>query len=273
MPGRADESQLRAVLSFYYSVVNVTPEGDSIVSGDRLQGLGTVDSCRSFLYTLFGSLLRVAFPSNFYSGGPPDLPSSGSNRNAGEPACDVPSRLKNGMDVVDGGASSPVVATAAAQQSQAAAGGALTQIVGDGTSDRHREKSSTGSLTTKKKFKLTDCAPDPGYFLAGAIAGGVSRTATAPLDRLKVYLLVNTTSGTDTALAAMKKGHPIEALKNSARPFTDAMKDLYRSGGLRGFFAGEFFQHLPPYLDLLFHATMMLTCVCRQRTECYKNHA
>ena len=31
---------------------------------------------------------------------------------------------------------------------------------------------------------------DPKYLLAGAIAGAVSRTATAPFDRLKVYLQI-----------------------------------------------------------------------------------
>ncbi|CRK31765.1 hypothetical protein BN1723_018465, partial [Verticillium longisporum] len=62
-----------------------------------------------------------------------------------------------------------------------------------------------GSQVRQKKTKLTSYIPDPGYFLAGAVAGGVSRTATAPLDRLKVYLLVNTKSSADTALAALKQ--------------------------------------------------------------------
>ncbi|KAM4066903.1 mitochondrial carrier protein [Hirsutella rhossiliensis] len=117
MPASEHDSQLRAVLSYYCSVVNVTPEGDSIVSEETLEGLG--------------------------------------------------------------------------------------------------------------------------YFLAGAIAGGVSRTATAPLDRLKVYLLVKTSAGSETAAAAIKQGRPIAAVKNAARPFGDAVKYLYQSGGVRGFFAGN----------------------------------
>ncbi|PHH82964.1 hypothetical protein CDD82_4182 [Ophiocordyceps australis] len=78
-----------------------------------------------------------------------------------------------------------------------------------------------------------------GYFLAGAIAGGVSRTATAPLDRLKVYLLVNTRNSSETAATALKQGRPIDAIKNALRPFKDAVRDLYRSGGIRSFFAGN----------------------------------
>lgn len=107
-------------------------------------------------------------------------------------------------------------------------------------SDGTHEYTEDGAVQPKaRSFKLTDFAPQPGYFLAGAIAGGVSRTATAPLDRLKVYLLVNTQSRGETAVAALKKGKPLIALKNAARPFSDAIRDVYRSGGIRGFFAGE----------------------------------
>ncbi|ORY64224.1 calcium-binding mitochondrial carrier SAL1 [Pseudomassariella vexata] len=78
-----------------------------------------------------------------------------------------------------------------------------------------------------------------GYFVAGAVAGGISRTATAPLDRLKVYLLVNTNSGTNVAIDAARKGRPVVAMKNAGRPLFTAALDLYKSGGLRGFFAGN----------------------------------
>lgn len=111
---------------------------------------------------------------------------------------------------------------------------------GDGTPVEHLESSqpSGQAIVAKNKPRLTDLAPDPGYFLAGAIAGGVSRTATAPLDRLKVYLLVKTSDGSETAAAAIKRGRPIAAAKNSVRPFGDAVKYLYQTGGVRGFFAG-----------------------------------
>ncbi|GAW14819.1 hypothetical protein ANO14919_042220 [Xylariales sp. No.14919] len=90
-----------------------------------------------------------------------------------------------------------------------------------------------------KKSVLINYIPDPGYFIAGAVAGGISRTATAPLDRLKVYLLVNTKSDTNVALNAAKKGRPILFLKNAGRPLIAAVSDLYKSGGFRGFFAGN----------------------------------
>jgi solute carrier family 25 phosphate transporter 23/24/25/41 len=78
---------------------------------------------------------------------------------------------------------------------------------------------------------------DPGYFAAGGIAGAVSRTATAPLDRLKVYLIANTGVGKDS-LNAVKQGEAIAAVKHIGKPLLDACKELWRAGGIRSLFAG-----------------------------------
>lgn len=55
------------------------------------------------------------------------------------------------------------------------------------------------------------------YLIAGGVAGAASRTATAPLDRLKVILQVQTTSA---AIAP-------------------AVKNIWKEGGLLGFFRGN----------------------------------
>ncbi|KAK3421264.1 hypothetical protein EUGRSUZ_G01923 [Eucalyptus grandis] len=55
------------------------------------------------------------------------------------------------------------------------------------------------------------------YLIAGAVAGAASRTVTAPLDRLKVILQVQTT-------------------RASLMP---AIKSIWKDGGLRGFFRGN----------------------------------
>ncbi|OTA04066.1 calcium dependent mitochondrial carrier protein, putative [Trichoderma parareesei] len=213
-PGNQDASHLHAVLSFYYSVVDVTPEGDSLPPQE------------------------LPLP-------PPPPPSPAQVAGTVEAELQVPVKHARGS-FVDAAAHASSRGISEVEQGPSGAGAgaraaadAVAYSDGDGTSVEHREESSTGAAPTLKKYKLTDFAPHPGYFLAGAIAGGVSRTATAPLDRLKVYLLVNTNSGAETAVGALKKGRVIDALRNASRPFSEAVKDLYRSGGLRSFFAGN----------------------------------
>lgn len=85
---------------------------------------------------------------------------------------------------------------------------------------------------------LTEAFAPIGYFIAGGLAGMISRTATAPLDRLKVYLIAQT-SRTDAAITAAKEGAPIKAAARFGRPLVDAVKDLWRAGGMRSLFAGN----------------------------------
>ena len=288
MPPSHTDSKLREVLTFYEGVVSVSPEGETLVSGESHAGLGMNNHQRSFLSnlsdSLFGSLLRLAsFPS--YSS---SSTSSSSHRSQSLPeAASIPKTAQDQGGGVRGRPETEessdgiqqtrissttrdkmvAVETTSQERAKNAVGKAKAAVniadrgeregnidtgvdfdVSDGTrigaeEDRH------GAIphAMKKNFKLTDFIPDPGYFLAGAIAGGVSRTATAPLDRLKVYLLVNTTADSETALAAIKQGRPIAAAKNAARPFTDAVRHLYRSGGLKGFFAGEYSLRFPTH--------------------------
>ncbi|KIV93454.1 hypothetical protein PV10_04667 [Exophiala mesophila] len=85
---------------------------------------------------------------------------------------------------------------------------------------------------------LTDLFPPLGYFIAGGLAGMVSRTVTAPLDRLKVYLIAQT-SPKHAALDAARKGAPVKVVTHFARPLVDACKDLWAAGGMRSLFAGN----------------------------------
>lgn len=80
--------------------------------------------------------------------------------------------------------------------------------------------------------------PDPGYFLAGGIAGVVSRTATAPFDRLKVYLIAQTGTAQGVVEAA-KQGSTVQIAKRASAPLIDAMKALWGAGGVRSLFAGR----------------------------------
>lgn len=77
-----------------------------------------------------------------------------------------------------------------------------------------------------------------GYFVAGGVSGIVSRTATAPLDRLKVYLIAKTE--VSEAITQAKSGSPLRAVQKAWTPLVSAMKELWAVGGMRSLFAGEF---------------------------------
>ncbi|TWU75653.1 hypothetical protein ED733_007179 [Metarhizium rileyi] len=262
MPAHEHDSQLQAVLSYYDSVVNVTPEGDSLVSDETLEGLGTDElSSGSLFHSLFGSLVRVAspLPPTTIPPGSLTVPAQDNTTVTGtdtdtctrgdvlqvvsKPGANaVASADEDGYSTQDTTQQQRRLVATKSTQAEPSKSTQYTQRVGDGTSENKEEQSQSSAgieRVPRKKFKLTDFSPDPGYFLAGAIAGGISRTATAPLDRLKVYLLVNTTASPETAVAAIKQGRPVAAVKNALRPISDAVKDLFRNGGVRSFFAGN----------------------------------
>ncbi|KAK1528316.1 hypothetical protein CPAR01_12874 [Colletotrichum paranaense] len=316
MPTHNGHAPLKAVLDFYSSIVTLTAEGDSMVSEETLEGLGTTGF---LLQTLFGSILRIASPSDREPGtitesfasaattdedGRPVVMVAPSQEGAASPVPTTAAQLSTLSKPQQNQQTSPdslTSATDSAQQqpsltskatsatsssrttttTQAVAPisppgfsgtsanmnnmnmeaavlqacieagnekrtGILRRLPGVGTSqanqvtDSSSEQGSSSDATVAPKTKrLTDFAPDPGYFVAGAVAGGLSRTATAPLDRLKVYLLVNTRASTETAASALKQGRPLAALNNAVRPFSDAVKDLWKAGGMRSLFAGN----------------------------------
>ncbi|BGP41635.1 hypothetical protein JCM10449v2_005626 [Rhodotorula kratochvilovae] len=78
------------------------------------------------------------------------------------------------------------------------------------------------------------------FLLAGGMAGAVSRTATAPFDRLKVYLITSATAPPcpEAAAAAAKAGK--KPPRPGAGSLTKAIRTVYtQGGGVKAFWTGN----------------------------------
>ncbi len=274
----ATTPSLRAVLSYFSATVTLNPEGDVQVGHEAIEGLGT----EPFFFLLFGgegaqeqegpataattaatttaaaAAVTAASASNtayYYpvtqptSRPPPSPPvriASISLRlrsrqrhrcSSGRHCCQFPDRAP----------------TCSTMDSLVL----VEQLPMEDYQQQHAPDAadSAGACWTVAGFfapALTS-VPGSGYFLAGGMAGVVSRTATAPLDRLKVYLIAQTSaaassasasssSSTRQALAAAaataRHGAPLAAANAASRPLLEACRALWRAGGVRSLFAG-----------------------------------
>ena len=80
-----------------------------------------------------------------------------------------------------------------------------------------------------------------GYFITGGISGVISRTCTAPLDRIKVFLIArsdlsSTLLNTTQEVLARNPNAKIEKIQS---PIVKAIRTLYHEGGLKAFYVGN----------------------------------
>ncbi|CUM67488.1 uncharacterized protein PRCAT00005185001 [Priceomyces carsonii] len=114
--------------------------------------------------------------------------------------------------------------------------------------------SSDGDVTLINQF-----LNGSGYFLAGGLSGVVSRTCTAPFDRIKVFLIARAdlsstvlhskaeiarqiaSGASKQAIEAAKAAHEaaMQPQKTIRSPIIQAARTLWKQGGIRAFYVGN----------------------------------
>jgi solute carrier family 25 phosphate transporter 23/24/25/41 len=226
MPG------LKAVLSYYSSAVTLNSDSEPSINEDVYEGLGEnqrFSSVSPFLSVLFGAIIKLSEPSTKTN--PPVTrsfpePSPCVSTDGYFPDNNSAEMFKHKHPNIFAGPPKLPEPEPRFEDSQAKPEENVSQDV-----------PATAAIAKVKKSLLTEILPDPGYFAAGAAAGAVSRTTTAPLDRLKVYLIAHTEP--KRSLAAIKDGDPALAVRRIGQPLIEASKELWKAGGMRSLFAGN----------------------------------
>ena len=214
----------------------MNPEGDVHVSDETVQGLGIR---RQFLTSLFGTLIVALQPQHHKNLSLRTIDDLSLQPHVGADSSSISRQHQPDHSLPNTFPWDPGDQESIEMQSLKAPVGLLpssSQLLPKAALSEH-------AIVASRNKPLTDLLPPPGYFLAGGIAGVASRTLTAPLDRLKVYLIAQT-GAREESVHAVKQGAPVQAVKAVARPLRDAAVTLWQMGGLRSLFAGQSCEHV-----------------------------
>ncbi|KAK4544989.1 hypothetical protein LTR36_003894 [Oleoguttula mirabilis] len=208
---------LKSVLSYYTSTAKLSAEGDVHMSDEASSSFGTT---LAFLKTsMFGAIAQLVRP-------PPAQAYFIHPSESEEEELDMPEST-----TITRPESNPKTKTFEQHTAEDVA-------VEDDPHMPIKPARRKAQDAQDEPLKLTDFVPDVGYFIAGAVSGITSRTATAPLDRLKVFLITQT-GQSKAAIQAAKSGAAVQATKHGMNSLTNAVKELWAAGGLRSLFAGN----------------------------------
>jgi solute carrier family 25 (mitochondrial phosphate transporter), member 23/24/25/41 len=200
----------------------VNAEGDTSIREDTFEGLGTPPQ---FLKILFGAIIKIAEPPPSHSSFPTR---SQSSRISEDPASTQGEKVDDKM--FDLHHAHFIESTLGPNY--------MEHLFKPASPDQsHADETLFSTRVASAKALLIEILPDAGYFFAGGVAGAFSRTATAPLDRLKVYLIANVDAR--SSVIAAKQAGAVAALKNIGRPLVVGFQELWKAGKMRSLFAGN----------------------------------
>ncbi|KAK4574468.1 hypothetical protein LTR86_001309 [Recurvomyces mirabilis] len=222
---------LKAVFSYYTSAHKLTAEGDVQMSDQAINGAGmTFDFLRNMMFGAIVNLVRPA-PAPSSTLPPVLLPQDQEHDLSTTPDYNPETKTfeQRPLQPTDLASEDPHIPLKPARRKL---------LHHSSPPINNRSEEDTELVESYEPVTLTDLVPDVGYFVAGGLSGITSRTVTAPLDRLKVYLIAQT-GNAQAAVEAAKSGKVGKATQRGARTLWKAVGELWAAGGVRSLFAGN----------------------------------
>ncbi|CAO1624430.1 unnamed protein product [Sympodiomycopsis kandeliae] len=223
-----------------HSATSVTSDGDVSFGAEETKSKGSSDQQQS---------KKSATSSGKEDSTQQQKASSASGSTSGGSGTDA-SKGDDGKSSAAAGAAAATVSSSSSSSSSSGGSGGASSTSSSDNQDSQAADHSGHEEEEEEDNDMIHSDVALKFLLAGGIAGAVSRTATAPFDRLKIYLITASRSdetATSQAIETVKKsgasGASKEAGKLASRSMGmlgTAVQTLYREGGgLKAFWLGN----------------------------------